>query len=61
MLERVPALPHGWSPVRADARQLAMPNASLDVVLCAFLIYVLAEEDGRVSPRPRIHHACTTR
>ena len=46
MLRRAPRLPDGWSLLRADARRLPLPDASVDVVTCAYLLHLL-DEPGR--------------
>jgi SAM-dependent methyltransferase len=38
MLARVGPLPAGWSTIRADARQTALPAGSADVVTCAYML-----------------------
>lgn len=47
MLERVPAVPPGWVLRQADARNLPIADAGLDLVTCAYLIHLLGEADRR--------------
>ncbi len=44
MLARVGALPTGWSTRLADARDVPLPGAFADVVICAYLLHLLAPE-----------------
>lgn len=46
MLSRAAPLPEGWQLIRGDARRLALEDASVDVVTCAYLLHVL-EARGR--------------
>lgn len=41
MLERVGDLPPGWSTLHADARQIPLPDARADVVICSYLLHLL--------------------
>lgn len=41
MLGRVGALPTGWSAIRADARDVPLPDAWADVVTCSYLLHLL--------------------
>ncbi|MGI8714922.1 MAG: class I SAM-dependent methyltransferase, partial [Solirubrobacteraceae bacterium] len=45
MLARVVALPEGWTVLCADARRLPTPDASVDLVTCAYLLHLLDESD----------------
>lgn len=45
MLARVWGLPHGWSLLRGDARELPFDDASFDVVTASYLLHVLAPDD----------------
>lgn len=47
MLERVGALPAGWSTVRADARDVPLPDAWADVVTCSYLLHLLDGSERR--------------
>ena len=44
MLARVGALPAGWSTILADARHVPLPDAVADVVICAYVLQLLARE-----------------
>lgn len=41
MLDRVGALPPGWTAKRADARATGLQGASADVVTCAYMLHLL--------------------
>lgn len=41
MLARVGDLPHGWSTVLGDARQVVLPSGCADVVTCSYLLHLL--------------------
>ena len=45
MLARVGELPAGWSAKLADARETTLQDAVADVVVCSYLLHVLAAED----------------
>jgi ubiquinone/menaquinone biosynthesis C-methylase UbiE len=47
MLARVGPLPAGWTTRQADARQLPLADASVDVVLAAYVLQVLETHDRR--------------
>lgn len=51
MLRRAPPLPDGWSLVKADARELPLLDASVDIVTCAYLLHLLDEPGRRVALR----------
>jgi len=46
MLRRAPPLPDGWRLINADARRLPLPDASVDIVTCAYLLHLL-DQPGR--------------
>lgn len=48
MLARVGELPPGWSTLHADARQVPLPTAWADVVVCSYLLHLL-EPDNRAA------------
>lgn len=45
MLRRVPPLPSGWTPVRADVRSLPLPTASFEVAAAAYLLQLFDSRD----------------
>ncbi len=47
MIARVGALPAGWSTVLADAREVPLPDAFADVVICSYLVHLLSTEARR--------------
>jgi len=48
MLERVPQLPEDWRLINGDARRIPLPDESVDVVMCAYLMHLLDEADRRM-------------
>ncbi len=47
MLERIGQLPDGWSVIRADAQRTGLPDASADVVTCAYMLQLLRDPVAR--------------
>jgi ubiquinone/menaquinone biosynthesis C-methylase UbiE len=45
MLAQACVLPDGWSLLCADARRLPLPDATVDLVTCAYLLHLLDETD----------------
>ena len=45
MLSRVGALPAGWSTSKGDARCVPLPDGVADVVICSYLLHLLAPSD----------------
>ncbi len=49
MLGRASPLPDGWRMINADARRLPLPDASVDVVTCAYLLHLLDQPGQRAA------------